>query len=257
MKHIRTPGIKWLHLTEVGTPPGLQASAPFFPSLTPPILFFILLMLCSASPCPTHTHQSLIHFSSSGLCVPWFICLWSLLTLSNTFLLFPSSPSSPALFRQSPWVRWGISMTFFSSPLLWSQLFTSSLSPALRKVKIQVFFPPRILIWSPSKTLLMSKGVLAFPSRNSLFIINNIFSSSDVSWFEMFAPASRNAGVVTDTSRAVRGATLINREPCSWHTKLHVSFRSQPKSIVFFCIARSCCQSWSWLSHRLTLSLSG
>lgn len=239
MKHIRTPAIEWLHITEVGTPPGLQASAPFFPSLTPPILFFILLMLCSASPCPTHTHQSLIHFSSSGLCVPWYICLWSLLTLSNTFLFFPSSPSSPALFRQSPWVRWGISMTFFSSPPSLITAFYFLSQPCFKESQNTRFFSPRILIWSPSKTLLTSKGVLAFPSRNSLFIINNIFSSSDVSsscWFEMFTPASSYAGVITDTSRAARGATLINREPCSRHTKPHVSFWPQPKSIVFFCL---------------------
>lgn len=100
---------------------------------------------------------------------------------------------------------------FFST--LWSQLFISSLSPALRKVKIKGFFP--LIFW-------FCKGVLAFPSRNSLCIINNIFSSGDVSWscwFEMFAPSFNKS------SRRHR-ATSINREPRSRHTKPRVSFQS-------------------------------
>lgn len=97
-------------------PPSFSSFLPFFHSS---ILFFILLILCSANPHHhhlhhTHTHQCLIHFPSTGLCAPWFICLWSLLTLSNTFLFFPSSPSSPSLFWQSLWVLRGISMTSLS-----------------------------------------------------------------------------------------------------------------------------------------------
>lgn len=61
---------------------------------------------------PSPSYQCLIHFPSNSLRAPWFICLWSLLTLSNTFPFFPPSPSSSALFWQSPWVQRGISITF-------------------------------------------------------------------------------------------------------------------------------------------------
>lgn len=124
-------------------PPSFSSFLPFFHSS---ILFLSYSFSAQLTPpTTTHTHQCLIHFPSTGLCAPWFICLWSLLTLSNTFLFFPSSPSSPALFWQSLWVLRGISMTSLSPTSVWSQLFTFSLSTTLREVKISwVLF---LLFW--------------------------------------------------------------------------------------------------------------
>lgn len=62
----------------------LRVSLHFLASSVPSSLHSSLM--CSFQPSPSK--QSLIHFLSNSLSSLWFICLWSLLTLSNTFPFF-------------------------------------------------------------------------------------------------------------------------------------------------------------------------
>lgn len=63
----------------------LQASPYFLTSSTPLSLSSSFMRSLQPSP----SYQCLIHFPSNSLRALWFICLWSLLTLSNTFPFFP------------------------------------------------------------------------------------------------------------------------------------------------------------------------
>lgn len=66
---------------------------------TSPLLYLCLHPSYASLSLPPHISAWFI-FSVAASVPPWFICLWSLLTLSNTFLFFPSSPSNPALFSR-------------------------------------------------------------------------------------------------------------------------------------------------------------
>lgn len=71
----------------------LQASPYFLTSSTPLSLSSSFMRSLQPSP----SYQCLIHFPSNSLRALWFICLWSLLTLSNTFPFFPPLLRLPQL----------------------------------------------------------------------------------------------------------------------------------------------------------------
>lgn len=199
IRQIRTV-IMWLHSMKVGTPQGLQASAPFFPSLTPPIHPFL-----HPSHAPLHTHiWAWFIFPDPAsahhdLYVYGHYWRWVI-----HFSFSPSSPSSPALFQQNPWVRWGISMTFFLFPsLITAFCFLSQ--PRFKESQNKSFFMCSYFDLLSAKNTVNEQGGSTFPPRSSLFIINHIFSSGDVSsscWFEMLAPALTNVHVIAEVPRS-------------------------------------------------------
>lgn len=218
----RTPSARKLQL-HWSRRPRCASQPPLLSSLLPVLYpFLILLMLCTPR-APSRTHRS----------------------APDSF--FPASASVPRdLYVYGHYWRWVIHFCFslllhlpllsfgracgcckeyqWPPPFLFDHSFLLPLTTPL--FKSWGFFFVFLLIWSVSKTLLMSKGILAFPSRIFLFYQQYIFQLKrllgPLIW-RVCARFKKCFCTSADLPHAARRAGELNCEAPSQHGELRVS----------------------------------